>query len=71
MTTTKLAALRSVMKKHNLTSLILPKNNAFFYSGLPEEEDHAFILTKFTGSNLTTLITQEKALLITDSRYTI
>ena len=62
------------MKKKNLQAYILPKNDEFMNTNLPEHKDRLQSLTNFTGSNGYTIITAdetEKAQFVTDSRYEI
>lgn len=72
MTTTiekRISAVRKVLKKARLEALLVPTGDPHMSEYLPENWAFRRWLTGFTGSAGTLVVTTEKALLWTDSRY--
>ena len=72
MTTTiekRISAVRKVLKKARLEALLVPTGDPHMSEYLPENWAFRRWLTGFTGSAGTLVVTAEKALLWTDSRY--
>lgn len=70
-TNEKLAALRQLMRKHNLDAFLIPTSDPHQSEYLAEYWKERAWLTGFTGSAGTVIVTQDHAGLWTDSRYFI
>uniref|UniRef100_A0ACB8FY88 Xaa-Pro aminopeptidase 2 n=1 Tax=Sphaerodactylus townsendi TaxID=933632 RepID=A0ACB8FY88_9SAUR len=68
-TTERLSALRQRMHSHNLTTYIIPSTDAHMSEYIAERDKRLFWMTGFTGSSGTAVVTLQKAVLFTDSRY--
>lgn len=62
-------ALRSYMRKEELSALIVPSNDPHFGEYIPDHYKCREWLSNFTGSAGTLVVTLDKAALWTDSRY--
>ncbi len=67
----RLVKLRSEMKKHSLDGFILPLTDEFQGEFLAPYAQRLSWLTGFTGSAGAAVILQKKAVVLSDSRYTI
>ena len=65
----RLAALRALMKQHNITACIVPGTDPHASEYMAEHWTEMSWITGFLGETGTAVITQDKALLWTDSRY--
>ncbi|NXW60741.1 XPP2 aminopeptidase, partial [Eurystomus gularis] len=70
-TTARLAALRATMRAHGTHAYIVPSTDAHMSEYIAERDSRLGWLTGFTGSAGTSVVTQDKAALWTDSRYWI
>ncbi len=70
-TAEKLSALRTALNTQRLHGVIVPKADAFQNESVPASDDRLAWLTGFTGSAGIAIITQEKATLFVDSRYSL
>uniref|UniRef100_A0A663MAG1 Xaa-Pro aminopeptidase 2 n=1 Tax=Athene cunicularia TaxID=194338 RepID=A0A663MAG1_ATHCN len=68
-TTARLAALRDIMRAHRVYAYIVPSTDAHMSEYIAERDSRLGWLTGFTGSAGTSVVTQDKAALWTDSRY--
>jgi Xaa-Pro aminopeptidase len=61
---------QDLLKQHNLSAYVLPKNDEFMSSYLSKSKDRLFKITNFSGSAGTIIIFADmKPVFITDSRY--
>lgn len=67
----KLKQLRDWMQAEKLDAYLVPHSDRFQSEYLPPEDERLAWLTGFTGSNGQAAILLEKAVLFTDSRYTL
>ena len=67
----RIQALREDMKKNNIAATIIPKTDPHQSEYIPEYWQIQRWLCGFTGSNGTLVVTNDEALLWTDSRYFI
>lgn len=65
----KLAALRELMKQHQLDAYIVPANDPHASEYMAPHWMETVWLTGFQGESATVVVTQDEALLFTDSRY--
>lgn len=65
----KLAALRELMKQHQLDAYIVPANDPHASEYMAEHWMETAWLTGFQGESATIVVTMDEALLFTDSRY--
>ena len=65
----RLAALRALMKQHNITACIVPGTDPHASEYMAEHWTEMSWITGFLGETGTAVITLDKALLWTDSRY--
>ncbi|XP_017938744.3 xaa-Pro aminopeptidase 2 [Manacus vitellinus] len=68
-TTARLAALRDTMRAHDVHAYIVPSTDAHMSEYISKRDARLGWLTGFTGSAGTSVVTQDKAALWTDSRY--
>ncbi|XP_051646865.1 xaa-Pro aminopeptidase 2 [Manacus candei] len=68
-TTAQLAALRDTMRAHGVHAYIVPSTDAHMSEYISKRDARLGWLTGFTGSAGTSVVTQDKAALWTDSRY--
>lgn len=69
--TPPLPALRTLMKQHGIDAYLVPHRDAYDNEALPASEERIAFLSGFTGSFGLCVVTTDKALLISDSRYTL
>ncbi|HNQ92255.1 MAG TPA: aminopeptidase P family protein [Alphaproteobacteria bacterium] len=67
----KLSALRAEITKQNLDGFIVPHADEYLNEYLPASAESLAWLTNFTGSSGEAVILKDRALVLTDSRYTI
>lgn len=67
----KLSALRDEIAKQNLDGFIVPHADEYLNEYLPANAESLAWLTNFTGSSGEAVILKDKALVLSDSRYTI
>ncbi|NXS63183.1 XPP2 aminopeptidase, partial [Brachypteracias leptosomus] len=70
-TSARLAALRATMSTHGVHAYIVPATDAHMSEYIAERDSRLGWITGFTGSAGTSVVTQDKAALWTDSRYWI
>ncbi|XP_072837135.2 xaa-Pro aminopeptidase 2 [Pogona vitticeps] len=70
-TSERLSALRLRMQSYNLSAYIVPATDAHMSEYIGERDKRLAWMTGFTGSSGTGVITLQKAVLFTDSRYWI
>ncbi|KAF4091455.1 hypothetical protein AMELA_G00037040 [Ameiurus melas] len=68
-TTRRLHELRTVMKTHNISAYIIPGTDAHLSEYIAPRDARLAWMSGFTGSSGTAVVTQDKAVLWTDSRY--
>ncbi|NXM67473.1 XPP2 aminopeptidase, partial [Serilophus lunatus] len=68
-TTARLAALRGIMRDHGVHAYIVPSTDAHMSEYISKRDARLGWLTGFAGSAGTSVVTQDKAALWTDSRY--
>lgn len=71
MTSTNIAKLREELAKHTVDGFIIPSSDEFMNEYVPEHLNRLKFATGFTGSNGVAIITKDKCVLFTDSRYLI
>ncbi len=67
----KLEALRGWLKQQSLDAIIIPHEDEFLGEYIPEHNERLHWLTGFTGSAGTAVVTQDKAAIFVDGRYTV
>lgn len=67
----KLACLRNEMTYHGIGCMIMPHTDEFGSEYLPAHAEHLMWITGFTGSSGAAAILKDKAMVMTDGRYTI
>lgn len=67
----KLDTLRQAMTAANVSAYLVPREDAFRGESVPPECERLAYLNGFTGSAGVALVTQEKAVLFVDGRYTL
>ncbi len=67
----RLSALRALLSSSGFDGFIIPKSDAFQNEYVPDYADRLAWLTGFTGSAGTAIVLRDKAVLLTDSRYTL
>ncbi|HAJ89811.1 MAG TPA: aminopeptidase P family protein [Rhodospirillaceae bacterium] len=67
----KLVLLRADMKRHGIDCLLVPHNDEFGSEYCPPHAEHLMWITGFTGSAGAAAILQDRAMVMTDGRYTI
>ncbi len=67
----KLALLRAQLKTAGVDAFIVPHADAYLSEYLSPDSERLAWLTGFTGSSGVAVVTQDAALALTDSRYTI
>ncbi|KAG7329147.1 hypothetical protein KOW79_007321 [Hemibagrus wyckioides] len=68
-TTRQLQDLRAVMKLNNVSAYIIPGTDAHLSEYIAQRDARLAWMSGFTGSSGTGVVTQDKAVLWTDSRY--
>ncbi|XP_053487590.1 xaa-Pro aminopeptidase 2 isoform X1 [Ictalurus furcatus] len=68
-TTRRLHELRAVMKTYNISAYIIPGTDAHLSEYIAPRDARLAWMSGFTGSSGTAVVTQDKAVLWTDSRY--
>jgi len=67
----KISDIRKLMAEHKVDGYVITHNNAHLSEITPKSDERLFYITGFSGSNGLAVVTQEKALMWTDSRYYI
>jgi Xaa-Pro aminopeptidase len=67
----RLGALRALLRSSGFDGFIVPKADEFQNESVPAYADRLAWLTSFTGSAGCAIILEDKAALLTDSRYTL
>lgn len=67
----KLEALRGWLKEQSLDAIIIPHEDEFLGEYIPEHNERLHWLTGFTGSAGAAVVTQDKAAIFVDGRYTV
>lgn len=67
----KLKALRAEMKKQKLDGYIIPRSDEYLGEYVPESAERLAWLTDFTGSAGVAIILEDRAVVMSDGRYTI
>lgn len=67
----KLSALRLELKQHHFDGVIVPHTDEFGSEYLPANAERLSWITGFTGSSGVAIILQDKAVAMTDGRYTL
>ncbi|XP_077163793.1 xaa-Pro aminopeptidase 2 [Paroedura picta] len=68
-TSERLSALRQLMHTHNITVYIIPSTDAHLSEYIAERDKRLSLMSGFTGSLGIGVVTLQKAVLFTDSRY--
>lgn len=66
-----LKKIRAYLKQIKADAIVVPHNDSFFNEDLRPEDERLACLTGFTGSAGVAIITQKKAVLFVDGRYTL
>ena len=66
-----LKKIRAYLKQIKADAIVVPHNDSFFNEDLRPEDERLAFLTGFTGSAGLAVITQKKAVLFVDGRYTL
>jgi len=61
--------IKTILKKEKIDFFLLPNNDEFFSEYLPEDQKKIELISGFTGSNATIIITNNKSYFFTDGRY--
>ncbi|MBT3461190.1 MAG: aminopeptidase P family protein [Gammaproteobacteria bacterium] len=69
--TLRLGALRTTMREANIAAYIVPTTDEYLGEYVPEQNQRLAYLSGFTGSAGTLVVTQERAALFVDGRYTL
>ncbi|AIU68280.1 aminopeptidase P family protein [Vibrio coralliilyticus] len=67
----RLAAIREWLVQHNLDALLVPHEDEYLGEYVPAHNERLHWLTGFTGSAGAAVITQDKAAMFVDGRYTV
>src|SRR5215831_17291780 len=67
----RVAALRSELKRRNLTGFIVPRSDRHQNEYVPASEERLAWLTGFTGSAGAAIVLMERAVIFVDGRYTL
>ena len=61
--------IKTILKKEKIDFFLLPNNDEFFSEYLPKDQKKIELISGFTGSNATIIITNNKSYFFTDGRY--
>ncbi|NRF64772.1 aminopeptidase P family protein [Vibrio coralliilyticus] len=67
----RLAAIREWLVQHNIDALLIPHEDEYLGEYVPAHNERLHWLTGFTGSAGAAVITQDKAAMFVDGRYTV
>ena len=67
----RLAAIREWLVQHNIDALLVPHEDEYLGEYVPAHNERLHWLTGFTGSAGAAVITQDKAAMFVDGRYTV
>lgn len=67
----RLTAIRQWLAQHNIDALLVPHEDEYLGEYVPAHNERLHWLTDFTGSAGAAVITQEKAAIFVDGRYTV
>ncbi|KGK22219.1 X-Pro aminopeptidase [Vibrio navarrensis] len=67
----RVAAIRQWLVQHNIDALLVPHEDEYLGEYVPAHNERLHWLTGFTGSAGAAVITQEKAAIFVDGRYTV
>ncbi|EGA65700.1 aminopeptidase P family protein [Vibrio brasiliensis] len=67
----RLTAIRQWLAQHNIDALLVPHEDEYLGEYVPAHNERLHWLTGFTGSAGAAVITQEKAAIFVDGRYTV
>ena len=67
----RLTAVREWLLKHNIDALLVPHEDEYLGEYVPAHNERLHWLTGFTGSAGVAVITQQKAAIFVDGRYTV
>lgn len=67
----RLTAIRQWLAQHNIDALLVPHEDEYLGEYVPAHNERLHWLTGFTGSAGAAVITQEKAAMFVDGRYTV
>ncbi|NMU25276.1 aminopeptidase P family protein, partial [Vibrio parahaemolyticus] len=67
----RVAAIRQWLVQHNIDALLVPHEDEYLGEYVPAHTERLHGLTGFTGSAGAAVITQEKAAIFVDGRYTV
>ncbi len=65
----RLARLRQLLTANNISAYVLPRTDEHQSEYLSQRDERVKFISDFSGSNALTVVTQNEALLWTDSRY--
>ncbi|EHK9018496.1 aminopeptidase P family protein [Vibrio vulnificus] len=67
----RVVAIRTWLQQHNIDVLLVPHEDEYLGEYVPDHNERLHWLTGFTGSAGAAVITQEKAAMFVDGRYTV
>ncbi|ENK2328077.1 aminopeptidase P family protein [Vibrio vulnificus] len=67
----RVVAIRTWLQQHNIDALLVPHEDEYLGEYVPDHNERLHWLTGFTGSAGAAVITQEKAAMFVDGRYTV
>ncbi|MFA0413250.1 aminopeptidase P family protein [Vibrio renipiscarius] len=67
----RLSAIRQWLVQHNIDALLVPHEDEYLGEYVPEHNERLHWLTGFTGSAGVAVVTQDKAAIFVDGRYTV
>ncbi len=70
-TLSRVNAIREWLAQHNIDALLIPHEDEYLGEYVPAHNERLHWLTGFTGSAGTAVITQDKAAIFVDGRYTV
>ena len=70
-TQSRVNAIRQWLAQHNIDALLVPHEDEFLGEYVPAHNERLYWLTGFTGSAGAAVITQDKAAIFVDGRYTV
>ncbi|MBM4841676.1 aminopeptidase P family protein [Vibrio parahaemolyticus] len=70
-TLSRVNAIREWLAQHNIDALLIPHEDEYLGEYVPAHNERLHWLTGFTGSAGATVITQDKAAIFVDGRYTV
>ncbi|ELB2204888.1 aminopeptidase P family protein [Vibrio parahaemolyticus] len=70
-TLSRVNAIREWLAQHNIDALLIPHEDEYLGEYVPAHNERLHWLTRFTGSAGAAVITQDKAAIFVDGRYTV